>query len=192
MQFLARPLKARGRAAGPVFSVVAIHDDFSGSVRAQEALEWLQHSLGSDLHVRSVSWSFQKLERMDLRAMSVRAAAAADVIIVAASDTRAVPDQVRRWLDSSLQQQRGNRALLVALHDEDQDDAAPPGPLCSHLKRLAARWQTEFLCNDDFDRRLDHDFALRFIHQKADTSLRPYPPFGIDFFSAPECGGINE
>ena len=192
MQLIAPPLKIRERAAGPVFSVVAIHDDFSASVRVREALEWLEYSLGSDLQVRSISWSFQKLERMDLRAMSVRTAAAADLIIVAASDTQPVPDQVRRWLDSSLQQQRGSRAMLVALHNEDQDDTAPPGPLCSHLKRLAIRWQTEFLCNNDFDRRLDRDFALRFIHQKADASLRPHPPFGIDFYSAPECGGINE
>jgi len=192
MQLIAPPLKIRGRPTGPAFSVVAIHDDFSASVRAREALEWLEHSLGADLHVRSISWSFQKLERMDLRAMSVRAAAAADVIIVAASDTQPVPDQVRRWLDSSLQQQRGSRAVLVALHDEDHDDTAPPGPLCSHLKRLAVRWQTELICNNDFDRRLDRDFAMRFIHQEADTSFRPHQPFGIDFYSAPECGGINE
>ncbi len=177
----------------PPLSIVAIHDDFASGIRACEALKWLEHSLGSEWEVRAHTWSFQKLERMDLRAMSIRAAAAADVIIVAAEqDTQPVPDQVRRWLDAALQQQREGRAVLVALHDEEPEDAARPGPLCTHLERLAGRWQTEFMCNKDFEQRLDHDFILRLIRQKNEAAGHSDHPLGIDFYSASEWGGINE
>ena len=80
----------------------------------------------------------------------------------------------------------------LALHDEEPEDAARPGPLRTHLERLAGRWQTEFMCNKDFEQRLDHDFILRLIRQKNEAAGHSDHPLGIDFYSASEWGGINE
>lgn len=179
------------RAGKPAFSVVTIHDGFYAGIRAQEALEWLKHTLGSVLQLRPVSWSFENLERLDVRSLSIRAAAAADVIIVSASDVKPLPDHIKQWLSSSLAEQRETRPMLVALHDEKMEFECTHGPLCTHLKRVADAWQTEFMCNEDFDQRLDLDFATQLIrHNSPDASHRE-EPFGREFHSATRYWGIN-
>jgi hypothetical protein len=178
--------------ASPIFSVIALHDDFAAGIRAQEAVEWLKHSLGSDLRITFALWSFQSLERLDVRAMSLRAAAVADVVIVSASETEPVPEQIKRWLDSLLQHQRDFRAVLVALHDDGQPACASPGPLCSYLENEATRWRTDFMCNKDFDHRLDRDYAMQSIGQKShEPHVLNQPPV-MSSYSASIGWGINE
>lgn len=185
--------EAEKPAASPVFSAVAIYDDFFGGIRAREALEWLKHSLSSDLQVCSTFWSFQSLERLDVRAASLRAAATADVLIIAASEMEPLPDQIKRWLDSILQQQRGGRAVLVALYDGDETPCDTPGPLCSYLEHEAGRWQTDCMCNRDFDQRLNCEYALQFVSQKRPAPSLLNQPFEMDHRnSAPVGWGINE
>ncbi len=179
------------KASKPALSIVAIHDDFIAGIRAQEALEWLKFSLGSELRVCPITWSFEHLKRLDLRSMSIRAAAAADVIIVSASDVKPLPDHIKHWLNSSLGEQGEIRPILVALHGEKMEFESTPGPLCSHLKRVAESWQTEFMCNEDFDRRLDLDFALQLIRHKTPDTCHREEPFGREFYSAPRYWGIN-
>ena len=178
--------------ASPTFSVIALHDDFAAGIRAQEAVEWLKHSLGSDLRITFTLWSFQSLERLDVRAMSLRAAAAADVVIVSASETEQVPDQIKRWMDSLLQHQRDSRAVLVALHDDGQPASDPPGPLCCYVEDEAARWRTDYMCNKDFDQRLDRDYAMQFIGQKSRVPYDLNEPSEMSSYSGPVGWGINE
>lgn len=185
------PRRQDVRASKPAFSVVAIHDGFFAGIRAQEALEWLKHTLGSELRVRPVSWSFENLERLDVRSLSIRAAAAADMLIVSASDVTPLPDHIKQWLGSSLAEQRETRPMLVALHDEKMEFDCTQGPLCKHLKRVADAWQTEFMCNEDFNQRLDLDFATQLIRHKSQGSFHREEPFGREFYSAPRCWGIN-
>ena len=157
-----------GQSARPALSVVAIYNDFYAGVRAQEAMQWLKLSLGYDLEVATSLWSFKSLERLDVRSMAIHRAASADVIIIAMSDGDPVPNHIERWMDSCLQQQQnGGRSVLVAIHDdvlsEDEDQTTS---LCAYIERQAARWQTEFICNHEFDQRLDRDFAMRCIDRK--------------------------
>jgi hypothetical protein len=194
MQLTAPSPKLRrqnGRAAKTAFSVVIIHDGFYAGMRAQEALEWLRYTLGSDLQVYPMSWSFENLERLDVRSMSIRAAAAADVIIVSASDTAPLPNHIKQWLNSTLAEQQATRPMLVALHDEKIESNGTMGPLCTHLQRVADAWQTEFMCNEDFDRHLDLDFATRLIRHKSPDAFHRAEPFGREFHSAPRNWGIN-
>ncbi len=169
MQLAAPTLNIRRRdrqSVRPVFSVVAIYDDFHTGICAHETLEWLAILLGFDLKVCSCAWSFDSLERLDVRSMSMRKAADADMIIIAGSEDKPLPDHIRRWLDSILQQQHHGRAVLVALHDEFQTSSYHSCPLCSYLENLADRWQTEFISPEDLDQRLDLDFALECISRK--------------------------
>jgi hypothetical protein len=100
--------------------------------------------------------------------MAIHRAASADVIIIAMSDGDPVPNHIERWMDSCLQQQQNKgRSVLVAIHDDVQsDDKDETTPLCTYLERQAARWQTEFICNHEFDQRLDREFAMRCIDRK--------------------------
>jgi hypothetical protein len=161
-----------GHTVRQAFSVVAIYNDFYAGFRAQEALQWLKLTLGNEMDVSGCSLSFQALERLDVRSMAIHRAASADVIIIAISDGDPVPNHIERWMDSSLQQQHDGRAVLVALHDDVQSSSEETTPLCAYLARQAARWQTEFICNHEFDQRLDREFAMQCLRRKEPAITR--------------------
>lgn len=156
-----------------------------------EALEWLKDTLCPDLQVCPITWSFDKLERHDVRTTSVRAAAAADLLIVSAADDATLPAHIVQWFEAIPKQQRDTSPILVALHEEDFEFAGNPGAVCSHLKDLADKWQTEFMCNADFDQRLDRNFATQLLSRKSPVSVYRAKPFGGEFQSAPRFWGIN-
>ena len=194
MQHTATPptlRKASVRASKPAFSVVAIHDGFFTGIRAMEAMERLKFTLCPDLQVYPASWSFDKLAHQDVRTTSIRATAAADLLIVSASDESPLPHHIKQWFDSVHQQQRDTQPVIVALHDEDFELNSSEGPLCSHLKNVADIWKTEFMCNEDFDQRLDRDFATQLLSSKRAVSTHHAKPFGGEFQSAPRYWGIN-
>ena len=152
---------------------------------------WLEHTLKEYLHVNSCSWSFRNLERADLRSITIRDGAAADVIIIAVADVGDVPEHVKRWLEACLQKQRKGRAVLVDLHEED---AAHDGPenVCTFLGGLAERWRTELLCNGALDERMDPNFATKHVERRRQSGqiLHSHPE--IDECSDPFRWGLNE
>lgn len=179
------------QASKPAFSVVAIHDGFFTSIRAMEALEWLKHSLLPELQVCPVSWSFDKLALQEVRTLSIHAAAAADLLIVSAADETPLPDHIRQWFEAIHKQQRDIRPIIVALREEDFEFNSTQGPLCTHLKKVADSWQTEFMCHEEFDQRLDCDFATQLIRSRSPASIQRVKPFGGQFQAAPRFWGIN-
>lgn len=188
---LPAPRRLSIQASKPAFSVAAIHDGFFANVRALEALEWLNFTLRPDFRVCPASWSFDKLESLHERNKSVRAAAAADLLIVSAADEAPLPEHIKQWFDLIPKQQRVTRPILVALHAEDFEFNSAQGFLCSHLKAVADSWKTEFMCNAEFDQRLDCDFATQLISSKGMLPVHRSKPFGGEFTSAPRYWGIN-
>jgi hypothetical protein len=184
--------KNNGQAANPAFSVVAVHDGIYAGIRVQEALEWLKDSFSTDLQLSFISWSFEDLAKQHLRALTIRAASAADAIIVSVSDDEKVPAQVKVWLNGILAEQRGTRPILIALHDERIKANGFMGPFCTHLKKVAESLQTEFMCNEDFDKRLDRDFAAQRLRQKSPDSFHWAEPFEREFYTTPRYWGIND
>ena len=183
--------KQNVRTSTPAFSVIAIHDGFFTGIRALEAVEWLKFTLCPDLQVYPVSWSFDKLEPQNVRPTSSRAAAAADLIIVSAADESPLPHHIKQWFDSVAKQQRETRPIIAALHEEDFESNPATGPLCTHLKEVADTWHTEFMCNEDFDQRLDRDFATQLVRHRRPVSVQRAKPFGGEFQAAPRYWGIN-
>ena len=186
------PLRTtKNQVLKPAFSVITLHDGFFTGIRAMEALERLKFTLCPELQLYPVSWSFEKLVLQDVRATSVRAAAAADLLIVSAADETPLPDHIKLWFDSIEKQQRDTRPVIVALHEEGFESKSADGPLCTHLREVADTWQTAFMCNDDFDLRLDCDFATQLIISRRPTCRNRVKPFGGEFQSAPRYWGIN-
>lgn len=156
-----------------------------------EALEWLKSALCPDLRVCPACWSFDALERQEVRTTSARAAAAAELLVVSAADEMSLPDHVKQWFSSIPEQQRDTRPVIVALHEEEFESSNPPGLLCSQLKEVADSWQTEFMCNADFDRRMDSDFATQLLSSKSPVHVHRLKPFAGEFPSVPRFWGIN-
>lgn len=183
--------KLTAASTSPAFSVVALYEGFLANIRIMEALEWLKYSLCPELRVCPVTWSFDTLERHDVRTTSVRAAAAADLLIVSAPDESTMPDHVMKWFAAVPQQQRASRPVVVALHEEGSEFGSAQGHLCSRLREVAGSWQTEFMCNAEFDRRLDRDFATQLLSSKSRAPILRAKPFGGEFQSPPRYWGIN-
>ena len=146
-------------------------------------MDW-EHALGTDLLVRSTCWSFAMLERPDGAALALHSAAEADVVIIAGTGPEPVPQHVQEWLDSCLEHQMVRRAMLVGLDGGDQHHAGMRGPLCAYVASQASRWQTDFMCNEDFDERLDRDFALQFIGQRRQAPLQVNGQSEFEFSAA--------
>ena len=47
------------------------------------------------------------------------------------------------------------------------------------------------MCNDDFDHRLDRDFATQLLCSRSPVSAHRAKPFGGEFQAAPRYWGIN-
>jgi len=178
-------------APKPAFSVMAIYDGFFTSIRAMEDLEWLKCNLLPDLQVCSVSWSFDKLALQDTRSKSIHAAASADLLMVSAPDESPLPDHMRQWFESIHLQEKPARPIIASLQDEDFEFNSTQWPLSVHLRQVADSWGTEFMCKEDFNRRLDCDFATQCIRSKSPASINRAKPFGGEFQPAPRFWGIN-
>lgn len=184
--------RANTQASRPAFSVVAIHDGFFTGIRAMEALERLKFNLCPDLQVYPITLSFDMLERVEQRTTSIRAAASADLLLVSAANESPLPHHVKQWFDSVHKLQRERRPIIVALHEEDSEFNCNAGPLCTQLKEVADTWQTEFMCNQDYDQRLDSDFAMQLVGSKSPATIHHRTkPFGGEFQAAPRYWGIN-
>ena len=154
------------RASGTTLSVVAVYDGITDAVGVHAAIGALTMSAGPDVNVRCITWSFDMLTRLDVRHVSIREAAQADVLIVSASGTDPLLAHVTAWVTTCLRENGRGAPLLAALHLEAPGLAESSSPLCEFLSRTAALWQTEFLCNEDFAARLDQGLALQLLERR--------------------------
>jgi hypothetical protein len=195
MQTTATLPGGRKRDGSPLrhaLSVVAVHDGFVSGIRAQEAVKWMSHSLGSEFQIGFTSWSFQKLERLDLRALSLRLAAGADVFIVSAADSKPLPDHVQDWLEASLKHRHWPSPVLVSLDDDAEGCGECLGPVSGHLQEVAARTQVELMRNEEFDRRLNQEVARRLVGQRQPAFYAGGSVSTFDHSISSVRWGINE
>jgi len=139
-------------------SIVAVHDGPGSASRVQQAREQIQRLLGDTPQLQYYAWTFQQLEALDVRAMARHVAEVSPLILIACMDCR-VPEHAERWLNQSLVEQEGERALLVALEDHE-------GPLCSFTSRLAARWSTQHVCATQLDSSPLRELVLSAIEKR--------------------------
>ena len=148
-------------------SVVAIQEGFPAEMRVNQAFTWIHQSFRHDFRIAFNSWNFGDLETSgEAREMAVRSARSSDIIIVATSCARPVPDFVKIWLEEIIGQQRDNRALLVALENDDHSVKSHTNTLSEQLQRVAGRWQAEFVCCEDLQQPMSRQFILRFINDR--------------------------
>lgn len=145
----------------------AIFDDLFDGVVAIKAMESLALSLRPGWRLNRMAWNFGMLQRLDLRHLSVHRAAEADLLIIAASADLPLPHHVKDWLERLGHAHVRPLSVLVSLHDQQSDCGLYRQQLCRDLEDLSHRWQCEFLCNGEFDRRLEDGLAVEIIHRRA-------------------------
>lgn len=153
--------------ACPSFSVIAIHDGYQAEMQVNRAFAWLHQCLSADLRMSFKAWSFEKLvAALDIRAMSVRIAIEADLIIIATSSGMPLPDHIIRWLDSISGQRHEDKALFLALEDDAQSPCAHTSTLCGDLQQWAARWHVAVICCVDISHQSSRQSILRRINER--------------------------
>ena len=180
-----------GLGGVPALKVVALYDGFISAVYAHEAVGSLAMAVRPFMDVESSAWSFAMLSRLDLRHPSIREAAEADMIIIAADASLPLPPHIRTWLTRSLQENGKGAPLIVAIHEEDAEQAEATSPLHEDLGYIAERWGTPLLRNGEYDAHLERGLAGDLASRRGSHGT------SVEFdrlFSAHPTGawGINE
>jgi hypothetical protein len=127
----------------PAFKIVIAYETFAAAIQAKTMSEQVVHQTESECD----AWPFDLPSVGLIRERAIAAAAAADMIIVAASGAVELPDAVKEWIEHGLRQKGGSRAALVALPLDDWPISDEPLPLCACLQQIAERGGEDFFCN---------------------------------------------
>jgi len=134
------PIRPSDNEEKPTFNVVIAYEDFETGKHAKNTYDFLVEHLGDEFDFSNQMWKFDVLSVPKLKHMAVRDAAVADIIIVAAHGTGDLPQEVKSWLEMSLEE--GIHAIgLVALFDEN---AYMDNPGRSYLQGLTEGANLEF------------------------------------------------
>jgi hypothetical protein len=153
-------------------SFIAIYDGYQAEMQVNHAFTWLHQSLRADLRMSFNSWPSEKLvSSPDIRAVSVRVGTEADLLIIATSNSEPLPDHIKRWLDSTIWQQREQRTLIIATEDDAHASSALMGGLAEYIGKLAASWQANLICCADLNHPPSRQSILRFINDRCQSHI---------------------
>jgi len=129
------------------FKILTVGEDFAAVMRAQELSRQLAVDLEPDFALSSDAWKFETLDNLRLGTEAAKAAAEADMIIIAASGEYELPAQVKNWFERWLPLKRKGVTALVALRDDHDQTFYENSPLCAYLRWVARKWGLDFFSN---------------------------------------------
>ncbi len=182
-------------SSATTFTAAAIHDGLLPGLWVKEALDWLHHVLVPEFKVRTLSWSFQQLERLDVRAMALHAAASAQMIIIAGGEDTLLPGHVERWLDDCVSEADTRNLVLVALPEEKSHrwTRGQEPRFVQTVRQFALRWHADFMSGAEFEQMVTPHFVRQHF-------FPPQPSFSgpsgrrpsLVFDAMPRFYGIND
>ena len=131
-----KDLEAPGRA----FKVVILYEDFSAELRARELSDRVACGLEKELE----AWSFEGLGNERVRERSATLAARADMLVIAASGHKQLPDELKEWLETWLPQRQGEPTALVAMFQGRGTGHQERSQPANFLSRIAERGRMDF------------------------------------------------
>jgi hypothetical protein len=136
---------------------VTFYETFGDAVRAHKAFDKIARDLSHDRQVQATSWSFDVLGRPELNATILRDSARADVIVVATDGRSTLPERIGKWVEVCMNRNSDAKPVVVALHDDGLETEDAVAPLCSSLRKIAARGEAAFMCNADLASSANHE-----------------------------------
>lgn len=164
----------------PALQVVIAYDDVAAGKRAMHVLADLGMGMGDDLEFQPLPWAFDLLVDTKWREAAANHALKADILILAASNMRALPLEIQEWIETTLSRKRGTDSAVVALFGSEEN----PGSASAALEAIRTAAQRAELAFFAPVARRDLDKAALQIQQRADkiTPLledllrQPHPP----------------
>ena len=131
------------------FNAVMAYEDASTVERAQKAWDHLVCTLPGHSEPGLRSWKFDFLRIREMRAVAVRDAARADMILIATRGAGELPAEVKAWIDGWLAHKgeaRDDKSTLAVLFDAPSDKVGVPAlAQFAYLQRAARRGNMDFL-----------------------------------------------
>lgn len=123
-----------------------VYEDFETGKRAKETYDFLVSHLGCSCEFMSQVWRFDVLSIPKLEELAIEDAVAADVVIVSSHGGKALPPQVRDWLERWMAVGTHNTMALVALFDCSPEEASG---VLEQLREAAKRKAIKFFSQTD-------------------------------------------
>ena len=119
--------------------VLVMYEEFRASIRALEMVERLERRMGEEFQPEIKVWKFDVLELSPVRVVAAKAAADADVIIIAGRETmvEGFSESMEAWFDLWTGRRRARATLMVALLEAEEPGANEPGPRARRLRQIA-------------------------------------------------------
>jgi hypothetical protein len=125
------------------FKVLVVYEEFVSHQKAMEVCTLLARQL-TTLDFQCVSWSFEQLSRPGIAEEAARAAADADVIVIATNNSRDLPMSAKAWNERWLAKDRTRQATLIGIVGTPDGREAEASPVGGYLAALAADGGVQF------------------------------------------------
>ena len=155
-------------ASSEVCQMLVLCEDLSAFLRVYLTVRRLQIRFADSPSIEASFWSFEDIEHAPKTEAATRAAASADILIVAVTTTAVLPPSVGSWLGNVIGRERNGPPALAAFIVSEATAAATNSALIVRLKQLAEDTGMEWLPVQD---RLE----IAVEPQHADDFPEPHP-----------------
>lgn len=118
-------------------NVLIAYETLAMGRAAERVYSNLVDALGGEFLLHLDLWRFDVLEISEIRAAAARSAAESDIIFIAASGQKPLPQQVRQWIETWLVERRENPRALAALFDLSAGGPCGPHSALGFLRDAA-------------------------------------------------------
>ncbi len=126
-------------------SIVLVYADVATGARALRVFDRATSRFKSEIDFKVSSWGFDALRDPRVAEVAAKAAADADVVIVAGTTGSKLPDAAHAWLQAWPPLRRHQPGALVALFSGFDPAGFSPAPTRDYLRDLARRAGMDFL-----------------------------------------------
>lgn len=145
--------------------VVIAYDDAAAGKRAMRTMGNLTKGLADEIKLQPLPWRFDLLADTDWFRVAASDAVNADILIIATSSAKPLPDAVGRWVEDAISQKRGTSAAVVALFGPEENPDELGSSRLHGIQTAAERAGLDFFAPGP-RHELDGDIAR--IHQRAE------------------------
>ena len=132
----------RWKAATRLALLATFEDSVTG-MRVKDFCRGLSRELGQQCQIIEHVWLFSTFRLRELQEIAAEEASTSDLVIISVHQAEDLPDEVKSWIELWLSHKGTRPAVLLALLDAANEEAA--GPTQTYLQDVARRGGMNFL-----------------------------------------------
>lgn len=128
-----------------ILNAAIIYEDLEMGELANRMCHSMACEFGVQRELNQEMWNFQLLDVAEFQAQATRAAACADLIVVATHGYEELPLEILAWIEYWVDKRQGHPGALVALFDEIHPHGGSRAVVQSYLEYVARRCGLDFV-----------------------------------------------